>query len=52
MAAAHGNTQGAIIDCEAFVTFLRNLEAEPWRFDYFTVLRYLERNWQGPAADR
>jgi type VI secretion system protein ImpH len=25
------------------VTFLHNLEAEPWRFDYFTVLRYLER---------
>ena len=46
MAAAHGNTQGAIIDCEAFVTFLRSLEAEPWRFDYFTVLRYLERNWR------
>jgi len=25
------------------VNFLRNLEAEPWRFDYFTVLRHLER---------
>jgi type VI secretion system protein ImpH len=25
------------------VTFVRNLESEPWRFDYFTVLRYLER---------
>jgi type VI secretion system protein ImpH len=25
------------------VPFLRNLEDEPWRFDYFTVLRYLER---------
>jgi type VI secretion system protein ImpH len=25
------------------VTFLRSLEAEPWRFDYFTVLRHLER---------
>jgi type VI secretion system protein ImpH len=25
------------------VSFLRNLEAEPWRFDYFAVLRYLER---------
>ena len=46
MAAAHGNTQGALIDREAFVTFLRSLEAEPWRFDYFTVLRYLERNWR------
>src|SRR5690349_8315035 len=25
------------------MTFLRNLEEEPWRFDYFTVLRHLER---------
>jgi type VI secretion system protein ImpH len=25
------------------VTFLSKLEAEPWRFDYFTVLRHLER---------
>jgi type VI secretion system protein ImpH len=25
------------------VNFLRNLEAEPWRFDYFAVLRHLER---------
>jgi type VI secretion system protein ImpH len=25
------------------VSFLRNLESEPWRFDYFTVLRHLER---------
>jgi type VI secretion system protein ImpH len=25
------------------VTFLRSLESEPWRFDYFTVLRHLER---------
>jgi len=30
------------------MTFLRNLEAEPWRFDYFTVLRHLERTF----ADR
>ena len=28
------------------MTFLRNLEAEPWRFDYFTVLRHLERTYQ------
>jgi type VI secretion system protein ImpH len=28
---------------EVAVTFLRNLEEEPWRFDYFTVLRHLER---------
>jgi type VI secretion system protein ImpH len=27
-------------------TFLRNLEAEPWRFDYFTVLRQMERTFQ------
>lgn len=26
------------------MTFLRHLEEEPWRFDYFTVLRHLERN--------
>jgi type VI secretion system protein ImpH len=25
------------------VAFLRNLEAEPWRFDFFDVLRHLER---------
>jgi type VI secretion system protein ImpH len=30
------------------VPFLRNLETEPWRFDYFTVLRHLERTF----ADR
>ena len=28
------------------MTFLRNLEAEPWRFDYFTVLRQLERSFK------
>jgi len=33
---------------EAALTFLRNLESEPWRFDYFTVLRHLERTF----ADR
>ena len=33
------------------MTFLRNLEAEPWRFDYFTVLRLLERTPPGSAAD-
>lgn len=27
------------------MTFLRNLESEPWRFDYFTVLRQLERSF-------
>ena len=25
------------------MSFLRSLEEEPWRFDYFTVLRHLER---------
>lgn len=30
------------------MTFLRNLQSEPWRFDYFTVLRHLERTF----ADR
>jgi type VI secretion system protein ImpH len=39
------------------VTFLRNLEAEPWRFDYFAVLRQLERMFQdrpriGDSASR
>jgi type VI secretion system protein ImpH len=39
------------------VTFLRNLEAEPWRFDYYAVLRQLERTFQdrpriGDSASR
>jgi type VI secretion system protein ImpH len=25
------------------MSFLQNLEAQPWRFDYFAVLRHLER---------
>jgi type VI secretion system protein ImpH len=28
------------------VTFLRDLETEPWRFDYFAVLRQLERTFK------
>jgi type VI secretion system protein ImpH len=32
------------------VSFWQNLEVEPWRFDYFTVLRHLER--QNPQAPR
>jgi type VI secretion system protein ImpH len=28
------------------VTFSRNLESEPWRFDYFAVLRQLERTFK------
>jgi type VI secretion system protein ImpH len=43
MAAANGNTQSSVIEARALVSFLRNLEAEPWRFDYFAVLRHLER---------
>jgi type VI secretion system protein ImpH len=35
---------GRVLYREVAVTFLRNLEAEPWRFDYFTVLRHLERS--------
>ncbi len=29
------------------MSFLNNLEAEPWRFDYFSVLRHLERTSKG-----
>ncbi len=43
MAAPHGNAQAAMIEAKLAVTFLHNLEAEPWRFDYFAVLRHLER---------
>jgi type VI secretion system protein ImpH len=28
------------------MTFLRNLESEPWRFDYFALLRQLERTFK------
>ena len=47
MAAAHGNTQGAVSQ-EATMSFLISLQSEPWRFDYFAVLRQLERTY----ADR
>ncbi len=44
MAAPHGNAQAAMSrDHKIAASLLRNLEAEPWRFDYFTVLRHLER---------
>jgi type VI secretion system protein ImpH len=46
MAAPHGNAQAAMTDSPRTDTFLRNLEAEPWRFDYFAVLRQLERMFQ------
>jgi type VI secretion system protein ImpH len=29
------------------MSFLRNLEAQPWRFDYFAVLRHIERTSKG-----
>src|SRR3984885_7288660 len=28
------------------MNFLQNLEAEPWRFDYFALLRHLERTFK------
>jgi type VI secretion system protein ImpH len=28
------------------MNFLRNLKAEPWRFDYFSLLRHLERTFK------
>jgi type VI secretion system protein ImpH len=44
VATAHRHATAAVTEAEkAPVTFLRNLEAEPWRFDYFAVLRQLER---------
>lgn len=41
MASPHGNAQAAVT--EPGTALLRSLEAEPWRFDYFTVLRHFER---------
>jgi len=44
MAAPHGNAQAIMSESNQIApSWLRNLEAEPWRFDYFTVLRHLER---------
>jgi type VI secretion system protein ImpH len=44
MAAPHGNAQVAMSqDSLIAPSVLRDLEAEPWRFDYFKVLRHLER---------
>ena len=48
MAAADGNAQGSVSEARATVSFLQKLQAEPWRFDYFAVLRHLERS----AKDR
>src|SRR5512141_1863981 len=44
MAPPHGNAQAAMIKPSKIdAQLLSELEAEPWRFDYFTVLRHLER---------
>ena len=44
MASPHGNAQAAMIKpSQMDAMLLREMEAEPWRFDYFTVLRHLER---------
>src|SRR4051812_47520714 len=44
MAAPHGNAQAAMShDSLIAASVLRELEAEPYRFDYFKVLRHLER---------
>ena len=44
MAHSHGNAQAAMSRVpQIAASLLRELEAEPWRFDYFTVLRHLER---------
>jgi type VI secretion system protein ImpH len=44
MAAPHGTAQAFMSrSSQTAANLLRELEAEPWRFDYFTVLRHLER---------
>lgn len=43
MAATHGTTQAVMSRAHQMASLLRDLEKEPWRFDYFTVLRHLER---------
>jgi type VI secretion system protein ImpH len=44
MAPAHGNAQAVMSPApQIAANLLRDLEAEPWRFDYFSVLRHLER---------
>lgn len=44
MAAPHGNAQAAMSRRGQIApSLLHELEAEPWRFDYFTMLRHLER---------
>src|SRR3982074_2204405 len=44
MATPHGTAQALMSrSSQTAANLLRELEAEPWRFDYFTVLRHLER---------
>ncbi len=44
MAAPHGNAQAAMSELRTSQpACCATWEAEPWRFDYFTVLRHLER---------
>jgi type VI secretion system protein ImpH len=44
MAPPHGNAQAIMSRAlQIAASLLRDLEAEPWRFDYFAVLRHLER---------
>src|SRR5882757_420908 len=44
MAPPHGNAQAVMSPApQIAANLLRDLEAEPWRFDYFSVLRHLER---------
>ena len=44
MAAPHGTAQAIMSEPDHIAaSLLRDLTAEPWRFDYFTVLRHLER---------
>jgi type VI secretion system protein ImpH len=45
LAAPHGHTQTPLKDDPERMTFLQNLEAEPWRFDYFALARQLERTF-------
>jgi type VI secretion system protein ImpH len=44
MATTHGNAQAVMTATRQLNTdLLLDLKAEPWRFDYFAVLRHLER---------
>src|ERR1700704_6701488 len=44
MASPHGNAPAAMSQSPQLnASLVHELEAEPWRFDYFTVLRHLER---------